>query len=124
MVDPWALLAQIRAHIAPGGMMVASVKNFQHWSTQARLAVGDLRYQKDGAMDKGELRVFTRGTILDMFQKAGFRITGGAPRVRDEPGRERFLPAIRAMAQASGTDPEIAVQDALAFQYIITAVAA
>ncbi len=122
--DPWALLARIRQQIKPGGMVVASLRNFQHWSMQARLAVGDLRYQPGTVFDLPDVRVFTRGTILDMFQQAGFRIAGGTPVIHKEPGRDAFLPALRAMAQASGSDPETAVQDALPWQYIILAQAA
>jgi 2-polyprenyl-3-methyl-5-hydroxy-6-metoxy-1,4-benzoquinol methylase len=122
--DPWALLADIRARIAPGGTVVASIANFQHWYVQARLALGDLRYDPDGSLPGQQLRVFTRGTILAMFQRAGFQVTGGMPRIKDEPARAPFLPAIRALAEASGNDPDIAEQDALPYQYIITAVAA
>ncbi|HZV67464.1 MAG TPA: methyltransferase domain-containing protein [Telluria sp.] len=122
--DPWALLAAIRTSIAPAGVLVASVGNFQHWSVQARLALGDLRYEDGGSLQKKQVRVFTRGTILDMLRRAGFQVTGGMPRIKDEPAREQFLPAIRALAAASGNDAEAAVQDALPYQYIITAVAA
>ncbi|MBB3117533.1 methyltransferase domain-containing protein [Pseudoduganella violacea] len=122
--DPWAMLARIRRQLKPGGTVVASLRNFQHWSMQARLAVGDLRYQPGTVLDLPDVRVFTRGTILDMFQQAGFRIAGGTPVIREEAGREAFLPALRALAEASGSDPDTAVQDALPWQYIILAQAA
>ena len=41
----------------------------------------------------------------------------------EEPAREKYLPAIRAMAEASGVDPTVAVEDAMAAQYIVVAVA-
>jgi hypothetical protein len=62
--------------------------------------------------------------MLEMFQQAGFQISGGSARIVDEPAREKYLPAIRLMAGASGIDPVVAVEDALPWQYIITAVAA
>ena len=122
--DPWTLLAQIRASLAPGGSLVLAVRNFQHWSNQVRLNLGDLRYQPGGALDKAERRLYTRGALLDMLADAGFRVSGGMPRVRDEPGRAKFLPALRQLAEASGNDPDLAEQDALAWQYIISAVPA
>jgi len=122
LTDPWALLAKIRASIAPGGTVVASVRNFQHWSMQARVNAGDLRYQAGGALDPAHRRIFTRGTMLEMFQHAGFTISGGAACILDEPAREKYLPAIRLMAEASGLDPAIAVEDALPVQYILTAI--
>jgi len=124
MVDPWTTLARIRASIAADGIVVAMVRNAQHWSRQVRLNMGDLRYMPGGPQEKTELRQFTRGTLLAMFEQAGFRVTGGAPLIDEEPGREAFLPALRQLALAGGSDPEIAVQDALAHHYIIVAVAA
>jgi predicted O-linked N-acetylglucosamine transferase (SPINDLY family)/SAM-dependent methyltransferase len=121
--DPWLLLQKIRTSIAPGGRLVATVRNFQHWSVQARLNAGDLRYGADG-LDKSRRRVFTRGAMLAMLQEAGFQISGGSARIIDEPAREKYLPAIRLMAGASGIDPVVAVEDALPWQYIVTAVAA
>ena len=121
--DPWRVLQKIRANIAPGGTVVASFRNFQHWNIQARLNVGDLRYGP-GSLDKAARRVFTRGAMLELFQQAGFHVSGGGARILDEPAREKYLPAIRAMASASGIDPAQAVEDALATQYILVGVAA
>ncbi|USX20631.1 methyltransferase domain-containing protein [Oxalobacteraceae bacterium OTU3REALA1] len=121
--DPWALLQKIRTSIAPGGKIVATIRNFQHWSIQARMNAGDLRYGPAG-LEKSRKRIFTRGAMLEMFQQAGFQISGGSARIVDEPAREKYLPAIRLMAGASGIDPVVAVEDALPWQYIVTAVAA
>jgi predicted O-linked N-acetylglucosamine transferase (SPINDLY family)/SAM-dependent methyltransferase len=123
MDDPWSVLRKIRTSIAPGGKLVATINNFQHWSVQARMNAGDLRYGPAG-IDKARKRVFTRGAMLEMLQQAGFQISGGSARIIDEPAREKYLPAIRLMAGASGIDPVVAVEDALPWQYIVTAVAA
>jgi SAM-dependent methyltransferase len=119
--DPAAVLAMVRQHIAPGGKLVVSVRNAQHWSVQARLALGDLRYQEGGIPGPADLHLFTRGTILDLLRQAGFEVVSGTPVIRDEPQREAFLPAIRALAVAGDTDGEQAVQDALPSQYVIVA---
>ena len=123
MDDPWRMLQKIRTNIAPGGKIVATLRNFQHWSLQARLNAGDLRYGTQG-LDLSRKRIFTRGAMLEMFQLAGFQISGGSARIIDEPAREKYLPAIRLMAGASGIDPVVAVEDSLPWQYIVTAVAA
>ncbi|MTV39971.1 O-linked N-acetylglucosamine transferase family protein [Duganella radicis] len=120
--DPWEVLRKIRTSIAPGGKLVITIRNFQHWSIQARLNAGDLRY--GGALEKSRKRVFTRGALLELLQQSGFQISGGSARITDEPAREKYLPAIRLMAGASGVDPVVAVEDALPWQYIVTAVAA
>lgn len=124
ITDPWALLAKIRKVMPANGTIVLSVPNAQHWSVQARLSIGDFRYDDAGLMDRAHLRWFSRGTIIEALQAAGFRVTGGIPRIADEPGRDNFLPAIRMMAQCTGNDPELAVNDALAFEYVVRAVPA
>jgi hypothetical protein len=121
--DPWTLLQKIRTNIAPGGKIVIAMRNFQHWSLQARLNAGDMRYGP-GGIEKTRKRNFTRGVMLEMLQQSGFQISGGSARVTDEPAREKYLPAIRMMAGASGVDPVVAVEDALPWQYIMIAVAA
>jgi predicted O-linked N-acetylglucosamine transferase (SPINDLY family)/SAM-dependent methyltransferase len=122
--DPWAVLEKIRTSMAGDGTLVLSVRNIQHWSAQVRLNMGDFRYRPDGVLNKDELRQFTRGSLLELLAQTGFRLTGGAPVIREEAGREAFLPILRQLAVASGSDPELSVQDALAQRYIITAVPA
>lgn len=120
--DPWLLLSRVRKIIPGEGNIVACIPNAQHWSVQARLNCGMFRYQISGLLDKTHLRWFTRTTIIEMFQTAGFRIVEGRPRIFDDPEREKVLPAIRLMAQCIGADPEVAVNDALPLQYVVRAV--
>lgn len=122
LVDPWALLSRLRAVIPADGCIVACIPNAQHWSVQARLNCGAFRYEQMGLLDRSHLRWFTRVTMIEMFEQAGFRIEGGIPKVLDEPMRHAVIPAIKTMAAAIGADPEAAAQDASVFQYIIRAV--
>ena len=120
--NPWGILQKIAAAIPRGGYVVACIPNAQHWSVQARLNIGDFRYEKSGLLDVTHLRWFTRQTIFELFQGAGFRIADGAPRAFEEPLREKYLPLIADMARASNADPAVAVNDAIALQYVIQAV--
>jgi SAM-dependent methyltransferase len=122
--DPWALLKRVRGGLAPDGCVVACIPNAQHWSLQAKLNRGVLRYEDAGLLDRTHLRFFTRITLQELFLSTGYQIVQGLPRIFDEPGRDRVLPAIRAFAEAQGADPELAVQDALALQYVVRAVPA
>ena len=119
--DPWRLLRRIRDRISTGGSVVACIPNAQHWSLQARLNSGELRYEDSGLLDRTHLRWFTRITIIELFQSSGFQIVDGGSRSFEEPRRGKFLDAIRTMAQASGADPEQAVQDAIPMQWVIRA---
>ena len=124
MRDPWRLLKRIRYVIPSNGSIVACIPNAQHWSVQAKLSCGEFRYERSGLFDRTHLRWFTRLTIIEMFQTAGFRIESAIPRIFYEPNREKFLPLISAMAATVGADANIAVNDAMPLQYVIKAVPA
>lgn len=118
--DPWALLAKIRGVIPDGGSLVLAVPNMQHWSVQARLSRGALEYDANSLLQRSTRRWFTRATLFDMLHKAGFRVESGAARNGD--AGEAYHPAIRAMAQAAGADPDMAVQDCIPLHYLVRAV--
>jgi SAM-dependent methyltransferase len=122
--DPWELLGKIRRALPSSGCVVACIPNAQHWSLQARLNSGDWAYEESGLLDKTHLRWFTRQTIIEMFERTGFRIEAGLTRTFGHPQRDRVLAGIRSMAQATGSDPERAVADALPFQYVLRAIPA
>lgn len=113
---------KIHACLPVGGVVVACIPNAQHWSIQARLSVGDFRYENVGLLDKTHLRWFTRQTIIELFQGTGFDIEDGLPRIFSEPARERFLPLIGEMARVAGADPEVAISDSIPLQYVVRAV--
>ena len=124
LYDPWALLTKIRESMGRGGSVVACIPNAQHWSVQARLSIGDFRYQDSGLFDRTHIRWFSRLTMLEMFRNAGFVVDAGKARVFNEPQREAFLPFIRAMATAAGADANLAVEDSKALQYVFRAIVA
>ena len=120
--DPWRVLKLIRANMPTDGSIVACIPNAQHWSILARLSVGDFRYEDSGLLDRTHLRWFTRQTIIEMFDGAGFTIAEGFPRIFHEPQRDLFLPIIGELARAAGAEPDAAINDSLALQYVIRAV--
>jgi 2-polyprenyl-3-methyl-5-hydroxy-6-metoxy-1,4-benzoquinol methylase len=122
LLDPWAVLQNVRAVISPQGMVLACIPNAQHWSVQARLSVGDFRYEDSGLFDRTHLRWFTRATIGEMFDAADFTIVEGIPRIFEELDRDKFLPLIGGMAQSIGADPVQAMNDAMPLQYVIKAI--
>lgn len=122
LYDPWALLARLRPRLDAGAQIIACVPNAQHWSIQVNLNAGSFNYEEMGLMDRTHIRWFTRLTLIEMFQSAGYKIIEGMPRIMDEPNREKFMPAIRAMAAVTGMDPQQATTDATAFQWVVKAV--
>jgi SAM-dependent methyltransferase len=124
LYDPWAVLRRIRAKLTAGASVVACIPNAQHWSVQARLNSGSFRYEDAGLMDRTHIRWFTKMTIIELFSSAGFQIVQGGARVlQNEPERERALAGVKALAEAIGADPQQAVTNALAFQWVVRATA-
>jgi SAM-dependent methyltransferase len=119
--DPWNILRKVHQAMPSGASIAACIPNAQHWSLQARLSIGDLRYEESGLLDKTHLRFFTRQTILEMFDSTGFMVTECVPRIFPEPRRDQFLPVIEQLARLAGADPKIAVEDAMPIQYVVRA---
>lgn len=121
LYDPWKLLEQIRNRIDSDGCLVTCIPNAQHWSVQMRLASGKFFYEEHGLMDRTHIRWFTRETILKMFQDAGWVVENIFRRILaiSLPQQEQHMRAITAMAEIAGLDPELAIQDATTFQYLL-----
>ena len=88
MVDPWALLEQMKSWIAPGGKLVITCANVAHWSIRRNLLFGKWDYKDFGVLDVVALRFFTVNSFRRSLEKAGYRITAfdaefydGGPRV-------------------------------------------
>jgi len=123
-IDPWEVLKNIRKVIPTHGCVIACIPNVQHWSIQAKISIGDFRYQDSGLLDKTHLRWFTRQTINELFINTGFKIIAGQPRIFNEPDREHFLPIIKQMALKAGAKEhqlEAIINDTIPLQYVVKA---
>lgn len=122
LYDPWKLLKKIRQNASGPVEVVACVPNAQNWSLQTCLNTGRFVYQDSGLLDRTHIRWFTRLTLIDLFHSSGFQIVDMRARIFHQPDPQ-VLAAIGQLAQASGVDPEQAKEDAVAFQYVVKAVA-
>ncbi|UTY57427.1 tetratricopeptide repeat protein [Massilia sp. erpn] len=121
--DPWTMLRNLRRHATGPVEVVACVSNAQNWALQSCLASGNLQYQDNGLLNRANLHWFTRSTLALLLRECGFNVVDMNTVTLHAPP-EAMLAAIRQMAIASGADPELAVQDALPYQYLVRAVAA
>lgn len=119
--DPWSVLRRVREQLTDDGVVIACIPNSQHWYFQARVNAGLMQYEDDGLFDRTHLRFFSRLTMIELFQSTGYELTAIYARQFAFPGQEKYMPSIRAMAQASGADPDQAERDASAFQYVLIA---
>ena len=74
VLEPHDLLADLRDHLAPGGEVLVSVPNFNHWYPRGRIMVGRFDYDQRGPLDRGHVRFFTKRSVERMFRSCGLRI--------------------------------------------------
>jgi len=73
--NPDAVLRALKPFLLPTGYVVASVPNVAHGSVRLALLAGQFRYSQCGLLDSTHLRFFTRESIQELFEEAGFAIT-------------------------------------------------
>lgn len=75
LVDPWNTLRRLRTLLAPGGQLIGAIPNVRHARTALPLLfTGKWEYRDSGVLDWTHLRFFTRNTIVDLLETAGFRV--------------------------------------------------
>jgi GT2 family glycosyltransferase/2-polyprenyl-3-methyl-5-hydroxy-6-metoxy-1,4-benzoquinol methylase len=120
--DPASVLRRVRPLLTAGGTIVASIPNVAHGSVRMALLGGEFRYNAKGLLDDTHLRFFTRESVLELFEDAGYVITEwqrkGSPIDQTEVvPTDIELPApLREQLEA---DP-----DATTYQFILRAVRA
>ena len=72
--DPGAVLARLRPRLKPGGVLIVSIPNVANWAIRLSLLAGRFRYTDRGILDRTHLRFFTRRTLIELLEGAGFRV--------------------------------------------------
>ena len=82
LIDPWRILREAAALLAPGGHVIASIPNLQNLDVLRRLVRGRWEYRERGLTDIGHLRFFTLHTIRGLFAQAGLALVHVGHRYR------------------------------------------
>jgi 2-polyprenyl-3-methyl-5-hydroxy-6-metoxy-1,4-benzoquinol methylase len=72
--DPEALLARVRPLLRPNGRLVLTTPNVANWSIRLGLLAGRWRYTERGILDRTHTHLFTRKTLVEAIERAGYRI--------------------------------------------------
>lgn len=73
--DPQAFLTRIRPLLRADGVLVLSTPNIANWAMRLGLLFGRFRYTDWGLLDRGHTHLFTRRTLTECLESAGYRIT-------------------------------------------------
>jgi O-antigen biosynthesis protein len=115
------VLAALAPLLRPDGRLVASIPNVAHGSVRLALLQGDWTYAELGLLDRTHKRFFTRASIIELFETAGYTVDSVDPVIVaiDSPITGVAWDATRAPADlvASLADEEAAVT----LQYVVTA---
>ena len=95
--EPWSFLGDLRRICRPGGKLLLSLPNVAHASIIGDLLQGRFDYVYMGLTCVGHLRFFTRRSIEEMLQIAGWEVVSIEPQslaITEE--QTRLLDALRA----------------------------
>ena len=70
--DPVAALARLRPLLRPGGRLVVSTPNIANWAVRLSLLGGRWRYTERGILDRTHTHLFTRATLREALERAGY----------------------------------------------------
>jgi 2-polyprenyl-3-methyl-5-hydroxy-6-metoxy-1,4-benzoquinol methylase len=72
--DPEAFLTRVRPLIRPSGRLVLSTPNVANWALRLGLLAGRWTYADRGLLDRTHVHLFTRRTLIETLERAGYRI--------------------------------------------------
>ncbi len=115
--DPGAFLARVRPLLRAEGRVVLTTPNVANWAMRLGLLAGRWRYTERGILDRTHTHLFTRATLVETLERAGYRI-------------EVFdftvpLPVLRAAATERAAHAVGRLRPSLfAYQFVVVAVPA
>lgn len=113
--DPLTFLERVRPFLRPGGRLLVSTPNIANWAMRLSLLFGRFRYTEWGILDRTHTHFFTRKTLRECVEAAGYRVTSFDFTV---PVPVVSTPRVEGVAHSVGRlRPSL-----LAYQFVVTAV--
>ena len=114
--DPGSFLARVGPLLRGGGRLALTTPNVANWTIRLQLLFGRFRYTERGILDRTHTHLFTRSTLVDAVEGAGYAVdevdfTVPVPKIGERvPGLERAAHAL------GGLRPQL-----FAFQFVLAA---
>jgi 2-polyprenyl-3-methyl-5-hydroxy-6-metoxy-1,4-benzoquinol methylase len=72
--EPEQFLVRVHRYLRGGGRLVLSTPNVANWTMRLSLLGGRWRYTERGILDRTHLHLFTRKSLVEMLDRAGYRV--------------------------------------------------
>ena len=72
--DPEAFLARVRPFLKADGRLVLTTPNVANWAMRLGLLAGRWTYTERGILDRTHTHLFTRSTLVETLERAGYRV--------------------------------------------------
>lgn len=72
--DPEAFLVRVRPLLRRDGRLVLTTPNVANWAMRLGLLAGRWRYTERGILDRTHTHLFTRTTLVETLERAGYRV--------------------------------------------------
>ena len=72
--DPEAFLVRMRPLLRDDGRLVLTTPNVANWAMRLGLLAGRWRYAERGILDRTHTHLFTRATLVETLERAGYRV--------------------------------------------------
>ena len=72
--NPWKVVGGLKRHLKKGGLFIASVPNIANWAIIYEMLKGRWDYVPFSILSGTHLRFFTKHSLKELFEDAGYRI--------------------------------------------------
>lgn len=122
MIDPWAVIKGLAAHLKPGGIAIACLPSVSHHAVIKTLLAGAWPMMEEGLFDRTHLRWFTPATMREMFEAAGLHVFSMQPLEWGDCGHQEFVEGLARYVVKIGINLAEFEGRTKAAQYIVRAV--
>jgi 2-polyprenyl-3-methyl-5-hydroxy-6-metoxy-1,4-benzoquinol methylase len=75
LIDPFTILLRTKKKLNKSGVVVSSIPNIRYYDQVKKLLLKkEWKYEDSGILDRTHVRFFTKKSIIDLFESAGYDI--------------------------------------------------